>query len=120
MTIQYCKNCQKPVKWVPWIGHAHEPEKIPANGFWIHTTGRKARYCDLVADPIPMIDGIEHMACRCKRCTGLSVEDQEALRRSVSDLSDIPPERLAAINKGFQEASQRADEIRRGVRNPLS
>jgi hypothetical protein len=54
----------------------------------------------------------------CER-TPLSNEDQEALRRSTADLSDIPPLRLGQIDRGFRAAYLRAEEIRRGIRNPL-
>lgn len=49
----------------------------------------------------------------------LSAEDQEALRISASDLSDICPCCVARYKRGEAEAYKRADEIREGKRNPL-
>jgi|GEM_PF-3674321 len=53
------------------------------------------------------------------RHSNLSEQDREALRRQVSDLSDIPPRELARIDAGFAEAYRRAEDIRTGRRNPL-
>jgi hypothetical protein len=51
--VRHCKNCQQPIKWVPYLGSG-------GRGFWIHDPGR--RNCALVAVPIPMDDdGIEYM-----------------------------------------------------------
>lgn len=51
----------------------------------------------------------------------MSFNDQlrEELRRTASDLSDIPAVDLARIQRGFAEAYKVADEIRSGVRSPL-
>ncbi len=51
---------------------------------------------------------------------GLSTEDKEALRRSAADLSDICPVCRARIEAGMREAYKRAEDIRLGLRNPMS
>jgi hypothetical protein len=49
----------------------------------------------------------------------LSAEDCEALRRSASDLDDIPQQSRDRIEAGFRHAYRVAEEIRQGVRDPL-
>lgn len=46
-------------------------------------------------------------------------EDRAALYRSATDLSDMPPERRATIQRGIDDAYRLAEEIRLGIRNPL-
>jgi len=50
----------------------------------------------------------------------LSAEDREALRRGATDLSDICPCKLAEYRRGEAAAYERAEQIRLGLRNPLS
>ncbi len=49
----------------------------------------------------------------------LSEEDREALRRSASNLDDIPQQSRDRIQAGFRQAYRVAEEIRQGTRDPL-
>lgn len=56
----------------------------------------------------------------CVNSPVLSADDAAELKRSNSDLSDIPPQELARLRAGHRHALDVAEQILDGTRDPLS